>query len=57
MTEDQFASALEVVLSRPTPDAEAMQSRLAARPAEPIARQIVEAAYPNYSAAPPSPLC
>ncbi|MFJ6631172.1 hypothetical protein ACIQMR_07145 [Streptomyces sp. NPDC091376] len=51
VSEDQFASALEVVLSRPTPDSGAMQSRLAALPAEPTAQQIVEAAYPNDSAA------
>ncbi|WP_406269282.1 hypothetical protein OHT93_16055 [Streptomyces sp. NBC_00191] len=51
VSEDQFASALDVVLTRPTPDSEAVQSRLAALPAEPTAHQIVEAAYPNDSAA------
>lgn len=51
VSEDQFASALDVVLTRPTPDPEAVQSRLAALPAEPTAHQIVEAAYPNDSAA------
>ncbi|HET6357587.1 hypothetical protein OH805_21110 [Streptomyces sp. NBC_00879] len=51
LSEDQFASALDVVLNRPTPDPEAFQSRLAALPAEPTARQIAEAAYPNDSAA------
>ncbi|MEY7978182.1 hypothetical protein AB8O53_17910 [Streptomyces pilosus] len=51
VTEDQFAAALEVALTRPTPDADALRTRLAALPAQPTAEQLVQAAYPEDLAA------
>ncbi|MFD7241048.1 hypothetical protein [Streptomyces massasporeus] len=47
VTEDQFAAALEVALTRPAPDAEALRTRLAALPAQPTAEQLAQAAYPG----------
>ncbi|MFV8186305.1 hypothetical protein [Streptomyces sp. AF1B] len=47
VTEDQFAAALEVALTRPAPDTEALRTRLAALPAEPTAEQLAQAAYPG----------
>ncbi|MFJ3509643.1 hypothetical protein [Streptomyces luteogriseus] len=47
VTEDQFAAALEVALTRPAPDAEALRTRLAALPAQPTSEQLAQAAYPG----------
>ncbi|MFF7483881.1 hypothetical protein ACFZBC_00095 [Streptomyces luteogriseus] len=47
VTEDQFAAALDVALTRPAPDAEALRTRLAALPAQPTAEQLAQAAYPG----------
>ncbi|WP_030237751.1 hypothetical protein [Streptomyces sp. NRRL S-455] len=47
VTEEQFAAALDIALTRPAPDAEAFRTRLAALPAKPTAEQLVQAAYPG----------
>ncbi|MFG3716195.1 hypothetical protein ACGF8D_00100 [Streptomyces massasporeus] len=47
VTEDQFAAALEVALTRPAPDEEALRTRLAALPAQPTAEQLAQAAHPG----------
>jgi hypothetical protein len=47
VSEDQFAAALEVALTRPTPDTETLRTRLAALPAQPTAAQLAQAAYPG----------
>lgn len=46
ISEDQFAAALEVSLTR-TIDAHGLRDRLAALPASPTAQQVAEAAYPG----------
>ncbi|NEC26497.1 hypothetical protein G3I20_07985 [Streptomyces sp. SID8111] len=51
ITEEEFAAALEVALSRPTPNQEALRKRLAALPAQPSAVQLLQAAYPGDSEA------
>ncbi|MFC9130633.1 hypothetical protein ACFT4A_27830 [Streptomyces sp. NPDC057099] len=47
VTEEQFAAALDVALTRPAPDADAFRTRLAALPAKPTAEKLVQAAYPG----------
>jgi hypothetical protein len=47
VTEDRFAAALEIALTRPAPDADALRARLTALPAEPTAEQLAQAAYPG----------
>ncbi|GAA3227555.1 hypothetical protein MTQ10_29825 [Streptomyces sp. XM83C] len=47
VTEEQFAAALDIALSRPAPDPAALRARLAALPAKPTADQLVKAAYPG----------
>ncbi|MFJ7181524.1 hypothetical protein ACIQXA_35245 [Streptomyces massasporeus] len=47
LTEEQFAAALDIALTRPAPDAAAFRARLAALPAKPTAEQLVQAAYPG----------
>ncbi|MFJ9739330.1 hypothetical protein [Streptomyces sp. NPDC101166] len=47
VTEEQFAAALDIALTRPAPDADAFRARLAALPAKPTAQQLVRAAYPG----------
>ncbi|KES07895.1 hypothetical protein BU52_05560 [Streptomyces toyocaensis] len=47
VTEEQFAAALEVALTRPAPDADTLRTRLAALTAQPSAEQLVQAAYPG----------
>ncbi|WP_237519583.1 hypothetical protein [Streptomyces sp. HUCO-GS316] len=47
VTEEQFAAALDIALTRPAPDADALRTRLAALPAKPTAEQLVQAAYPG----------
>lgn len=47
VTEEQFAAALDIALTRPAPDADAFRTRLAALPAKPTAEQLVQAAYPG----------
>ncbi|MEU9572192.1 hypothetical protein AB0D62_20335 [Streptomyces massasporeus] len=47
VTEEQFAAALDIALTRPAPDAYAFRTRLAALPAKPTAEQLVQAAYPG----------
>ncbi|NGO46710.1 hypothetical protein [Streptomyces ureilyticus] len=51
VTEDQFAAALDIALTRPAPDADAIRTRLTALPAKPTAEQLVQAAYPGDAAA------
>ncbi|MER5377776.1 hypothetical protein [Streptomyces sp. NPDC002553] len=47
VTEEQFAAALDIALTRPAPDADAFRARLAALPTKPTAEQLVQAAYPG----------
>ncbi|MEX3102393.1 hypothetical protein [Streptomyces sp. ST1020] len=47
VTEEQFAAALDVALTRPAPDAGTFRARLAALPAKPSAEQLARAAYPG----------
>jgi hypothetical protein len=47
VTEEQFAAALDIALTRPAPDADAFGARLAALSAEPTAEDLVQAAYPG----------
>ncbi|MFI6091881.1 hypothetical protein [Streptomyces sp. NPDC051218] len=47
VTEEQFAAAINVSLTRPAPNAEDVQKRLANLPAKPSAEQIVRTAYPE----------
>ncbi|WP_432118702.1 hypothetical protein [Streptomyces sp. bgisy032] len=47
VTEEQFAAALDIALTRPAPEADVLRARLAALPAAPSAQQLVQAAYPG----------
>ncbi|WKX72111.1 hypothetical protein [Streptomyces sp. XD-27] len=47
VTEEQFAAALDVALSRPALDTADLRKRLAALPEHPTAEQTVQAAYPG----------
>ncbi|WP_327324178.1 hypothetical protein OG735_17850 [Streptomyces sp. NBC_01210] len=51
LTEDQFAAAFEIALTRDTPDVEGLHGRLSALPDKPTAQQTVQAAYPGDAAA------
>ncbi|MGW6317575.1 hypothetical protein [Streptomyces sp. NPDC055099] len=47
VTEEQFAAAINVSLTRPAPNTEDVQKRLTDLPATPSAEQIVQTAYPD----------